>query len=246
MARDRQHDVRSEAVDVERPVDRRHEPVAVGLLLAHGLVEGQQDLARRQPLHRGGADRVARERGELRRLDALAGDVADHEPPRVGALLEDVEEVADDLVAAGGGQVASGHLHARDAWEIRRQQARLQRAREGARAGALEVGALACRALVLQGDVQRDLAGRGGRERLEHVHVLVRPVARPRVHDAERSEHLAGRRDAAGSRPTRRRPGSRSSGCRACADPAPRRRRSACRPCPRRTGRTTPRRSGCA
>ena len=59
-------------------------------------------------------------------VGALADDVADQQRPLALGGVEDVVEVAADLVAAPGGAVAGGQLDAGDARELRRQQRALQ------------------------------------------------------------------------------------------------------------------------
>ena len=65
----------------------------------------------------GGARGEARERGPRGRLGPLAGDVADHDHPRVRAL-EDVVEVAADLVELAGRAVQDGGRPARDLGQL--------------------------------------------------------------------------------------------------------------------------------
>ena len=74
--------------------------------------------ARPSRVQRRGAQRVAGERGDRGRLGALAADVADHQRPVAAAGREAVVEVAADLVAVAGGEVARGELDARDRGQL--------------------------------------------------------------------------------------------------------------------------------
>jgi hypothetical protein len=77
---------------------------------------------------RRGADRVARQRGHRRGLRALPADVADHHRPLAVAGAEAVVEVAADLVALAGGDVARGQVDPGHVGQHRRQQRALERA----------------------------------------------------------------------------------------------------------------------
>ena len=85
------------------------------------------------------ADRVADQGGDDRGLDALAAHVAEGDDPVAGADLEDVVEVAADLLAVAGRAVGGRDVEARDVGGGGRDQRLLQGAgqRLGARLGRL-------------------------------------------------------------------------------------------------------------
>ena len=117
-------------------------------------------------------------------------------PHESGSALEDVEEVADDLAAAGGGQVARGDLQAGNAWQLRRQQARLQRASR-ARSSAPPRGRLARvprarRAAPCAARPRRSRRPRASASTCTSCSVQWRVRVSTTQNDAE---HLAGRRE---------------------------------------------------
>ena len=125
----------------ERDVEDGAEAV-VEALAQQGFVELGEHGARAPRVEHGGAQRVPGEGGHRRRLGALAADVADHQRPVATAGGEAVVEVAADLVALPGGDVASGELHAGDLRQPGGQQRALQ--------GAGDVVALGVQARAVQ------------------------------------------------------------------------------------------------
>ena len=96
------------------------------VVVEHRGVEALQGAAGRGVLERGGAQRVARQRGDGGGLGALARHVADDERPLGRRALEDVVEVAADLVELAGGAIAGGHQRARDLRQALGQELDLQ------------------------------------------------------------------------------------------------------------------------
>src|SRR5205807_3872975 len=100
--------------------------LAFGDLADQGLVEEGQDAAGAADPHGGSPDGVADEAGDRGRVGALAADVADDDGPTALDHLEDVEEVAADLVALATGAVTGGHVEAGDGGELRGEEGLLE------------------------------------------------------------------------------------------------------------------------
>ena len=84
----------------------------------HRVVQRAQQLVGRiVAAHRGRAQSVPRERGDGRRVRALAAHVADRDRPLVVTAQEDVVEVSADLVGLTGRAKAGGDLDARESPE---------------------------------------------------------------------------------------------------------------------------------
>ena len=99
---------------------------AVVARLAQRAVQMGEDGGRPRLVLGGRAQRVARERGDRRRLRALAADVADQRGDPAVARGEHVVEVAADLDPLAGGDEAHGDGEAGDRRDARRQQRALQ------------------------------------------------------------------------------------------------------------------------
>ena len=119
------------AVGSELRVGHRAE-AAVAALLDERLVQEPQDLARAALEQRGGAHRVARQRGHGRGLGPLAADVADQGDPRVAAHAEDVVEVAAHLDPLAGRREPDRRRQLGDGGQGPRQQVALQDVRDRA------------------------------------------------------------------------------------------------------------------
>ncbi len=78
----------------------------------------------------GRADRVAGHRGQRGGIGALPADVAHRDRPAAGAGLEDVVEVAADVVGLARGPEPGCDLEAGDIRQVRRQQALLESGRD--------------------------------------------------------------------------------------------------------------------
>ena len=98
MAAAGQHEDRAVGRDVEAR-ERDRAEVRAGALAQQRVVEQAEDVAGVGALHGAGADRVAGQRGDGGGVGALAADVADDQRPAAVADLEEVVEVAADLVA---------------------------------------------------------------------------------------------------------------------------------------------------
>ena len=152
-------------------------------LLAQHLVDERQH-ARGPRVEAGGhAGRVAHQRGQGGRLDALAGHVAEHD--QVAALdRQDVVEVAAHVGVALAGLVSRARLPARQLGQALRQQARLQRVRHAllrrVQARVLHRGGGAQREVLDEAEVVLvEAAAALGRDQRDHAERL---VAEPHRH----------------------------------------------------------------
>ena len=160
------------------PAEHGGEETVVGLLPQDRVVEQAEHAARRFPAEGCGPQGVPGETRERRRPGALPADVTDDRGPRASADLEDVVEVAADVVALArravrGADVDAGHQRQR-----RRQQARLERVGD-APPVFVETGVLHC-----QCRTPRQLFD-------QHQVVDVVPAARRRDAQPEGSHDLA-------------------------------------------------------
>ena len=109
------------------PVDRRARLHRLVRVHEQRGVEVHEDLDGAFVQHRRGAHRVPRERGDRRRVGALAADVAEEEARPAGREREQVVEVAADVLGRRR-LVVHGDLEAGDRRQPRRRQGALQRA----------------------------------------------------------------------------------------------------------------------
>ena len=166
--------VRLVAVGLHQRAHRGHQRQP--RLLAQHLVD-EREHARRARVEAGGHPRrVAHQRGQRGRLDALAGHVAEHDE-MAGGDGQDVVEVAADVGAALARLVRRVGLPAGQLGQALRQQARLQRVRDAL------LRRVQARVLDGGGGAQRQVLG-------EREIVLVEHAPALRRHERDHAERL--------------------------------------------------------
>ena len=116
------------AIRLDDDVEQRGHLGAV--LAFHERVETLDDLLRRAAVERVRLKRGAELSHQCGRPDAAAHHVAHREDDAPVAELEHVEPVAAHLHPRTGGQVSDRDLHARNLWQLLREQAALQGLRD--------------------------------------------------------------------------------------------------------------------
>ena len=150
----------------------------------HDAVEHPQQVRGVGVVQRLGAQRVAHEPGQRRRLRALALHVADRDDEAPAGRRHDVVEVPADLVAVPRRAIDRGDVDPGDLGQMGGQQAALERRGDVALA------------LVQRGPVERRPGL--GEEQLEQAHVLVGQPPRHAEREQRAAPHLAADADRGG------------------------------------------------